>query len=56
MEKKKKIRIAFDVDEDLYEKWIEKMLEQKITNKSMFFRHMISLGIAKMLEDKIDIH
>ena len=51
MEKKKKVRVAFDVDEDIYEKWINLMFNQKITNKSEFFRNMINLGV-KVLEDK----
>ena len=45
MEKKKKVRIAFDVDIDLYEEWIEEMFRQKMTNKSEFFRKMIAEGI-----------
>lgn len=51
MEKKKKVRIAFDVDEDIYEKWINLMFDQKITNKSEFFRNMINLGV-ETLKDK----
>lgn len=45
MEKKRKMRIAFDVDIDLYDKWIEEMFKQKMTNKSEFFRKMVAEGI-----------
>ena len=51
MEKKKKVRIAFDVDIDLYEEWIEIMFQQKMTNKSEFFRKTIAEGITRCKEN-----
>ena len=51
MEKKKKVRIAFDVDINLYEAWIEEMFRQKLTNKSEFFRKMVAEGIKAQKGD-----
>lgn len=51
-EKGKKQRISFEVSPHIYDKWIAVMLEQKITNKSQFFREMVELGVKNVSQER----